>query len=74
MAAARTAATAVANVLGAACERDHLLDHLAAAQTAPAVATPRPDDRCTKSELCSNVRNHRGRCNKKRKRPMVENA
>jgi len=70
LAAARTAATAVANVLGAARERDHL----AAAQTALAVAAPRPDDRCTKSELCSNVRSHRGRCNKKRKRPMVENA
>ena len=70
LAAARTAATAVANVLGAARERDHL----AAAQTAPAVATPRPDDRCTKSELCDNARNHRGQCNKKRKRPMVENA
>ena len=26
------------------------------------------------SELCNNVHNHRGRCNKKRKRPMVENA
>ena len=70
LAAARTAATAVANVLGAARERDHL----AAAQMVPAVATPRPDDRCTKSELCDNARNHRGRCNKKRKRPMVENA
>jgi hypothetical protein len=40
LAAARTAATAVANVLGAARERDHL----AAAQTALAVAAPRPDD------------------------------
>ena len=70
LAAARTASTAVANVLGAARERDHL----AAAQTALAVAAPRPDDRCTKSELCDNARNHRGRCNKKRKRPMVENA
>ena len=63
LAAARTAATAVANVLAAA---------RAAAETAPVVAAP-TDGRCRKSELCDNVHNHRGRCNN-RKRPVVANA
>ena len=67
LAAARTAATAVANVLAAARERDRL----AATEAAAATAMPRPDNRCRKSEWCDNVLNHRGRCNK-RKRPAGE--
>ena len=57
LAAARTAATAVANVLAAARAR-------AAAEAAPAVTVP---GRCHKLDLCNNVHNHRGRCNQKRK-------
>ena len=67
LAAARTAATAVANVLGAARERDRL-------PATQAAAAPRPVGRCTRSELCDNVPNHRGRCNRKRKLPEIENA
>ena len=69
LAAARTAATAVANVLAAARERDHL----AATEAAAATAMPGPDNRCRKSEWCDNVLNHRGRCNKKRKLTAGEN-
>ena len=73
-AAARTAATAVANVLAAARERNRL----AAIEAAAATAMPRPDTRCRKSEWeewCDNVLNHRhsGRCNKKRKLQAGEN-
>ena len=60
LAAARMAATAVANVLAAA----------RAAEAAPAVTVP---GRCHKSDLCNNVHNHRGRCNQKRKRSVVTN-
>ena len=67
LAAARTAATAKANVLAAARERERL----AATEAAAATAMPRPDNRCRKSEWCDNVLNHRGRCNK-RKRPAGE--
>ena len=70
LAAARTAATAVANVLAAARERERL----AAIEAAAATAMPRPDSRCRKSQLCDNVLNHRGRCNKKRKLPAGENV
>ena len=63
IAAARVTATTVANVLAAARAR-------AAAEVAPAVTVP---GRCRKSELCTNVHNHRGRCNQKRKRSVVAN-
>ena len=61
LAAARMAATAVANVLAAA----------RAAEAAPAITAP-TDDRCRKSELCDRMHMHRGRCSK-RKRPVVAN-
>ena len=62
LAAARMAATAVANVLAAA----------RAAEAAPAITAP-TDGGCRKSELCDRAHNHRGRCSK-RKRPVVANA
>ena len=65
LAAARVAATAVANVLAVARVR-------VAAEAVPAVTAP-PDGRCRKSEMCDNVHNHRGRCNQKRKRSVVTN-
>ena len=64
LAAARTAATAVANVLAAARARG-------AAEAVPAVTVP---GRCRKSELCSNVHRHRGQCNQKRKRSAIAHA
>ena len=70
LAAARTAATAVANVLAAARERERF----GATEAAAATAMPRRDSRCRKSEWCDNVLNHRGRCNKKRKLPAGENV
>ena len=45
---------------------------LPATEAAPVVAAP-TDGLCRKSELCDNVHNHRGLCNK-RKRPVVANA
>ena len=62
LAAARVAATAVANVLAAA----------RAAEAAPAITAP-TEGRCRKSELCDRAHNHRGRCSK-RKRPVVANS
>ena len=64
LAAARTAATAVANVLAAARAR-------AAAEAVPAVTVP---GRCRKSELFNNVHRHRGQCNQKRKRSAIAHA
>ena len=62
LAAARMAATAVANVLAA----------VRAAEAAPAITAP-TEGRCRKSELCYRMHMHRGRCSK-RKRPVVANA
>ena len=62
LAAARMAATAVANVLAAA----------RAAEAAAAITAP-TEGRCRKSDLCDRAHNHQGRCSK-RKRPVVANA